>query len=399
MRSCWAIRCSSPAPCRSAPTRLPVLVESHEGRPTKIEGNPEHPAGLGGSDVFMQASILDMYDPDRSQIITYLGEIRNWSDYIVALRGALNGQRAIKGAGLRILSAPTSSPTMASLMEQVQAAYPRIEVDAVGAGQSRQRARRIACWRSGSTSRRATTWRRPTSFFRSTAIFFPAAFPDFCITRAQFAARRNPDLKEKMSRFYSMQSTPTNTSGKADHRLPVRASEVESDWREPSLPELGAGGGSSAALKPEHQKFVAAVVKDLQAHKGAVVVIPGDNQPPAVHALAHAMNGALGANGNTVVFTDPVAGEAARPDCGAEGTGRRDERGQGRHAAGHGQQSGVRRAGRFRFRRRDGQGSDCACSTTSMSGRNRRSRATGTSTPRIIWSSGAMSAPSTARCR
>ena len=103
----------------------PVLVESHEGRPTKIEGNPEHPAGLGGSDVFAQASILDMYDPDRSQIITYLGTGSTWSNYIVALRGALNGQRAVNGAGLRILSRPTSSPTMASLMEQVQAAYPQ----------------------------------------------------------------------------------------------------------------------------------------------------------------------------------------------------------------------------------------------------------------------------------
>src|SRR5579864_1180161 len=102
----------------------PVLVESHEGRPTKIEGNPEHPAGLGGSDVFMQASILDMYDPDRAQTITYLGELNTWSDFSVALKGALNAQKAIRGAGLRILSSPTSSPTMASLMDQTQAAFP-----------------------------------------------------------------------------------------------------------------------------------------------------------------------------------------------------------------------------------------------------------------------------------
>ena len=108
-----------------------------------------------------------------------------------------------------------------------------------------------------------------------------------------------------MSRFYSIQSTPTNTSGKADHRLPVRASEVETLARAIAA-GVGAGGGSAASLKPEQQKFVAAVVKDLQAHKGAAVVIPGDNQPPAVHALAHAMNQALGASGNTVIYTDPV---------------------------------------------------------------------------------------------
>ena len=102
----------------------PVLVESHEGRPTKIEGNPEHPSGLGGSDVFAQASILDMYDPDRSQIITHLGDLSTWSTYVSALKGALNGQKALKGNGLRILSHSTSSPTMASLMDQVATAFP-----------------------------------------------------------------------------------------------------------------------------------------------------------------------------------------------------------------------------------------------------------------------------------
>src|ERR1700690_1354607 len=77
----------------------PVLVESHEGRPTKIEGNPDHPAGLGASDVFAQASILDMYDPDRSQTITYLGEMNTWSGFNSALKGALNSQKAVKGNG------------------------------------------------------------------------------------------------------------------------------------------------------------------------------------------------------------------------------------------------------------------------------------------------------------
>src|SRR5512142_1076583 len=103
----------------------PVLVESHEGRPTKIEGNPDHPASLGGSCVFSQASILDMYDPDRSQTITYLGALSTWGDFSAALKNALNAQKAVQGAGLRILSAPTSSPTMASLMDQVQAVYPQ----------------------------------------------------------------------------------------------------------------------------------------------------------------------------------------------------------------------------------------------------------------------------------
>ena len=92
----------------------PVLVESHEGRPTKVEGNPDHPASLGGSDVYAQASILDMYDPDRSQVVSYTGDIRAWSDYVAAIKGPLNSQKAMKGAGLRILTRTVSSPTLAA---------------------------------------------------------------------------------------------------------------------------------------------------------------------------------------------------------------------------------------------------------------------------------------------
>ena len=94
--------------------------------------------------------------------------------------------------------------------------------------------------------------------------FLSSGFPGFLYYARTFAARRNPDLKEKMSRFYAIESTPTNTGGKADHRLPVRASEVEQLARAIAA-GLGAGGG--AAAKPEHQKFVAALVKDLQAHR------------------------------------------------------------------------------------------------------------------------------------
>ena len=280
----------------------PVLVESHEGRPTKIEGNPEHPAGLGGSDVFSQASILDMYDPDRSQIITNVGELRTWSDYVLALKGALNSQRALQGAGLRILSGPTSSPTMGSLMEQVQTAFPQskwVQWEPV----NRDNVRAGSQLAFGQYVETRYNLEKADIILALDGDFLSSGFPGFLYYARQFAARRNPDLKEKMSRFYSIQSTPTNTSGKADHRLPVRASEVEQLARAIAA-GLGAGGGGS--VPPQYQKFVAAVVKDLQAHKGAAVVIPGDNQPPAVHALAHAMNAALGANGNTVTYTESV---------------------------------------------------------------------------------------------
>jgi MoCo/4Fe-4S cofactor protein with predicted Tat translocation signal len=282
----------------------PVLVESHEGRPTKIEGNTEHPAGLGGSDIFMQASILDMYDPDRAQIISYLGDIRSWSDYSLALKGSLNSQKALKGGGMRILSAPTSSPTMASLMDQVKEAFPDskwIQWEPV----NRDSVRAGSMMAFGQYVETRYNLEKADVILSLDGDFLSSGFPGFLYYTRQFAGRRNPDLKEKMSRFYSVQSTPTNTSGKADHHLPVRASDVETLARAIAS-GVGAGGGSSPNLKPDQQKWVAALVRDLQAHKGAAVVIPGDNQPPVVHALAHAINQALGANGNTVIFTDTV---------------------------------------------------------------------------------------------
>src|SRR6185369_16170466 len=93
---------------------LGVLAESHMGRPTKVEGNPEHPSSLGATDAFAQASILDLYDPDRSQVISSAGEIRPWSAFVDALGKALEAQTAKRGAGFRILTDTITSPTMAS---------------------------------------------------------------------------------------------------------------------------------------------------------------------------------------------------------------------------------------------------------------------------------------------
>jgi MoCo/4Fe-4S cofactor protein with predicted Tat translocation signal len=278
----------------------PVLVESHEGRPTKVEGNPDHPAGVG-SDVFAQASILDMYDPDRSQSITYTGNIRAWSDYTTALKGALNSQSAMQGAGLRILTRTVSSPTLAAQMKAVLAAYPQakwVQYDPL----TRDNARAGAQMAFGQYVETHYNLDKADTILSLDGDFLSSGYPGFVLYARQFASRRNPELKEKMSRFYMVESTPTNTGGKADHRLPVRASEVEQVARAIAA-GLGVGSGTA---KPEQAKFVAALVKDLQAHKGAAVVIAGDNQPAAVHALAHAMNAALGAVGTTVYYTDPV---------------------------------------------------------------------------------------------
>jgi MoCo/4Fe-4S cofactor protein with predicted Tat translocation signal len=278
----------------------PVLVESHEGRPTKVEGNPDHPAGVG-SDVYAQASILDMYDPDRSQTITYAGATRFWGDYTAALNGQLNSQKAMQGSGLRILTRTVSSPTLAAQLSAVLAAYPQakwVQYDPL----TRDNVRAGAQMAFGQYVETRYNFEKAETILSLDGDFLSSGYPGFVLYARQFSSRRKPELKEKMSRFYMVESTPTNTGGKADHRLPVRASDVEQVARAIAA-AMGMGSGSA---KAGQQKFVAAVAKDLLAHKGAALVIAGDNQPAEVHALAHAMNAALGAVGSTVVYTDPV---------------------------------------------------------------------------------------------
>ena len=105
-------------------TAIGLLVESHEGRPTKIEGNPLHPSSLGATDVFAQAAILGLYDPDRSQTLTNLGEIRPWSAFLAAIRAAVTAQQPLKGAGIRLLTESINSPTLAAQIREVLARFP-----------------------------------------------------------------------------------------------------------------------------------------------------------------------------------------------------------------------------------------------------------------------------------
>ena len=121
-----------------------VLVESHEGRPTKIEGNPEHPATLGACDIFSQASVLQLYDPDRAQAVSSQGEIRGWGNFFGAFRNALAEQKSKNGAGIRILTETVTSPTMAAQFKAIQKLYPAAKWHQWEPAGTAQRARRVA---------------------------------------------------------------------------------------------------------------------------------------------------------------------------------------------------------------------------------------------------------------
>jgi molybdopterin-containing oxidoreductase family iron-sulfur binding subunit len=280
-----------------------LLVESHLGRPTKVEGNPLHPASLGATDAFAQASILGLYDPDRSQVILRNGRISSRIAFLEHFNAMLESQRALGGAGFRILTESVLSPTLAAQLRAVLKAMPQArwhQYEPAGGDQARSGAR-LAFGEVVHTYYRLDRAARILSLDAD----FLSSGPGWVRYARDFAARRRG---EPMNRLYVVESTPTSTGAMADHRLALRAADVETFARAVAA---AAGIAVEAPAAPELERWAAAVARDLQKHRGASVVIPGEAQPPVVHALAHAMNHALGNTGRTVIHTAPLEEEAA----------------------------------------------------------------------------------------
>ena len=279
-----------------------VLVESHMARPTKVEGNPLHPASLGATDVYAQASLLTLYDPDRSRTLMHLGEIQPWTAFLSALRLALVDTRARRGAGIRILTETVTSPTLARQLRDVLARFPEArwhQWEPVSRDAAREGAR-LAFGAPLSAHPRLEN----ADVILSLDSDFLSCGPAHLRAVREFAARRRPEAAAGMNRLYAVESSPSNTGAAADHRLAVRASEVEAIARQLAA-EAGAGP-AGAPLSPQVSRWVVAAARDLRHSGPRGCVIAGDAQGPEVHRLAHAINGALGSLGTTVALTDPV---------------------------------------------------------------------------------------------
>ena len=283
----------------------PVLVESHQGRPTKIEPNPEHPATRGGTDVAAQAAILTLYDPDRAQAVKFLDEIRPWSQLLTAMQAEMTAQKGKQGAGLRLLTGSVISPTLADQIAQLLTTYPQarwVQWEAA----SRDNVRAGARQAFGEYVETRYRFDQAKVILSLDADILGAGPGRLRYTRDIIDGRRLGGEPAEMNRLYVAESTPSMTGLKADHRLPVRAAEIEALAR-----AVAAGVGVAGVSAPPlpvgvPASFVAALVKDLVAHKGEAVVVAGDQQPPPVHALAHVMNDALGAVGRTLVYTPTI---------------------------------------------------------------------------------------------
>ena len=283
---------------------MPLLAENHMGRPTKLEGNPEHPASLGATDIFSQASVLSLYDPDRSRTVINRGEVRSWSAFIAALQSAVQSRQAAGGEGLRLLTEPVTSPSLVEQIEKLLESMPS------------------AKWHQwdpvyGAVQGGAPAERPVYRFDRADIVVsldadFLGYGPGSLRYQKDFSSRRRIRTpEEQQNRLYAAEPAPTVTGTKAEHRLAARASEIHGLAAALASAVGAPGGGASSSLSSAANAWVAAAAADLQSHRGRAVVVAGERQPAAVHALARSMNQALGGVGATVTYSAPVTASPA----------------------------------------------------------------------------------------
>src|SRR5687767_8439490 len=282
-----------------------LIVESHEGRPTKIEGNPSHPSTLGGSSSLVQASVLGLYDPDRSQSVMQRGARKSWGDFVTAWGQLSEAHNADGGASLAVLSESFSSPTLARMVSELRARYPRLQwatYDAVS-DESRLAGLRQATGRDVDLMLR---------FDRAAVILALDADPLLTDpemirhTRGFADGRRAGASGGVMNRLYVVEGVYSLTGAMADHRVRLESRQIA-----PFLAalaarlaptEAGAAGLAGAGVPGVDPRWIDALAKDLLANRGKGLIVAGERQPAAVHAAVCALNTALGNTGTTVSY-------------------------------------------------------------------------------------------------
>jgi molybdopterin-containing oxidoreductase family iron-sulfur binding subunit len=282
-----------------------LIVESHEGRPTKIEGNPSHPSTLGASSSLVQASVLGLYDPDRSQSVALKGARKSWSDFVTAWGQLSEAHSADGGAGLAVLSESFSSPTLARLASELRARYPRLQwatYDAVS-DESRLAGLRQATGRDLELMLRLD---------RAAVILALDADPLLTdpemIRHARGFAdgRRAGASSGAMNRLYVVEGVYSLTGAMADHRLRLESRQIAPFLAALAArlapPAAGAGSPTGAGVAGVDPRWIDALAKDLLANRGKGLIVAGERQPAAVHAAVCALNTSLGNTGTTVSY-------------------------------------------------------------------------------------------------
>ena len=278
----------------------PVVVETHEGRPTKVEGNPDHPWSRGAADAYAQAAILALYDPDRSRTIKRGGQIDTEGAFLQAIEARRPAWIAARGRGLRLLSGRVTSPSLAAAIGHVLQTYPEarwhrwapINADNARAGAAQAFGRRLDAMPALDKAHVII------------AVDADPLGPGPCQIRygRDFAAgRRARHDSTRLTRLHVVEPTLTLTGAAADARLALTRADCGR-----FAAALAAGFGGPAADAPAGSADLLARIKtEIAAANGAAVILVGEGQPAEVHALAHWINGRIGALGSIVSFVEP----------------------------------------------------------------------------------------------
>ena len=276
-----------------------VIVQTNEGRPSKIEGNPDHPSSLGAATPLAQASVLGVYDPDRSKMVLDGGKESTWEKFEAALKGLSLGD----GSGLRFLSHSVNSPTLESLRTEALKKWPTakwVEYESI----ARDNERAGAMLAFGQAVNIHPQFDKAKVILSLDYDFLGADWPTPLATKL-FSKNRHVNSEEdldKLSRLYVVESQFSLTGANAEHRLRMRGGDVP-QFAADLLVALGASPAGGATSGDKRAKFLAALAKDLKAAGKDALVVAGPRQPAIVHALAHQMNQTLGAAGSTITFT------------------------------------------------------------------------------------------------
>ncbi len=293
----------------SRPTRgssVPLLVKSHEGRPVKVESNPEHPAGNAGTDHFTQASILNLFDPDRAMAMSSGDSVKT----IDFLTQAAKRHAATGGEGLVFLLERSSSPSRLRVQQLISAKYPKArwflyEPIDLSAGQQ------AASTAFGQSIAPQYQLDKAKRIFALDCDFLGAEEDSYRFIRGFAKGRKQKTAADEINRLYAVEAVFSITGANADHRLRLPASQVlplAAKLAVEVLKEKGGAGELGAALDAlagefkGDEKWVTEAAKDLAHSSGESVVLAGHSQPAAVHFIAAAINNALGSVGKVVVL-------------------------------------------------------------------------------------------------
>jgi molybdopterin-containing oxidoreductase family iron-sulfur binding subunit len=295
-----------------------VLAKSHEGHPTKIDGNEKHPSSLGASNAFMQSSILGLYDPDRSKLVMQKNEEKTWNDFVSFWRGLHEQYKATKGEGMAVLSESWSSPSLALLQAQFQKTFPAatwVTYEPVSDENMYEGVKAA----TGKYFQPVYAYNKAKVILSLDSDFLYTGSDNVVAARGFANGRRVVSEKDSMNRLYVVESVFSITGGMADHRLRLQSRQIGAFTaalaKELTAQGVKIEGATGLPAGSFDQKWLSAVAKDLISAKGKSLVVAGSRQPAQVHALVYAINSALGNIGSTVSYREMK--DAALPNRAA----------------------------------------------------------------------------------